>query len=317
MQDFDPELLRKYLTGQTSEAESSQVLQWLEENNLSKEDIQHVLDHPEAIWIFNEIDTPHNWSMVKKKMVVKPRVLSMRSFIRVAASLLIIVAVSGVVYKVYQHINRPFVVSNDGNQIMKVILPDSSVINLNSHSRLTYLASFSRKRTISFEGEALFDIKRDIHSPFVIQTVESEIKVLGTSFCVSTDMKNTSVIVSHGKVAFYSTHQLHDTIYLEKGDKGIYLAQSSSLEKQRNNDLNFLAWEDHHLVFEKTSMDKVIADMEKYFKIKIEVKNPEIYQLNYTSEFANPSLDEVLKEMELVLAIKAEKTGNNILLNLK
>ncbi|HAH24454.1 MAG TPA: hypothetical protein DCL77_12000, partial [Prolixibacteraceae bacterium] len=216
-----------------------------------------------------------------------------------------------------QHINRPFVVSNDGPQVMKVVLPDSSVINLNSHSKLTYFASFSRKRTISFEGEALFEIKRDVHSPFVIKTVESEIKVLGTSFCVSTDLKNTSVIVSHGKVAFYSTLQLHDTLFLEKGDKGIYKAQGSSLEKQRNKDLNFLAWKDHHLVFEKTSMDKVIADLERYFKIKVEVKNPEIYQLSYTSEFTNPTLDEVLREMELVLNIKPEIAGNNILLNLK
>ena len=110
MKDFDPELLRKYITGLASETESILVIKWLEQNNLSPKDIQQVLDHPETIWVFDEVNTPYNWSMVKKKMVAKTRVLSMRFFLRAAASILIIVAVSGIVYQVNQHINRPLVV---------------------------------------------------------------------------------------------------------------------------------------------------------------------------------------------------------------
>lgn len=317
MKDFEPELLRKFLIGQTSEAESILVIQWLKENNLCKEDIEYVLENPEAIWIFDKIDASSNWELVKNKMVAKPTVLWMRNLFRVAASILILVTVVGIGLKVNEYKNRPFVVSNESSEVLKYLLPDSSVVSLNKHSKLTYFRNFLKNRTISFEGEAFFEIKRDIHRPFVIKTVESAIKVLGTSFSVLTDSKNTSVIVASGKVALYATLQRSDTVYLEKGDKGVFKAQYRSLEKQSNKDLNFLAWKTHRLVFEKTPIAKVIADLEKYFLVKVHVKSPEIYKLNYTSQFTNPTLPEVLKEMEIVLNIRSEVSENNILLFLK
>lgn len=317
MHSVNPDLLRKFIARQTNEDESVEVTKWLDENNLSPEDLDYALENPKAIWIFDQIDTANNWEIVKKKTVAKPKVLLMRHFLRVAASILILVAIAGIGFKVMQYANRPLVVSNNSSKVLLFTLPDSSLVSLNKHSKLTYFRNFSKKRNIQFEGEAFFEIKRDIHRPFVVKTAESEIRVLGTSFSVETDLKNTCVIVESGKVALYSTHQLADTILLEKGDKGVFKAQSRSIEKQRNKDLNFLAWKDHRLTFEKTPIANVIADLENYFKIKVNVKSPEIYKLNYTSQFTNPTLSEVLKEMELVLNISFEVTGNNVLLSLK
>ncbi|MGE5456962.1 MAG: FecR family protein [Methanococcaceae archaeon] len=317
MQNVNPELLRKFIAQQTNEEESKKVLQWLKENNLSREDLEYALDNPKSIWIFDEINTSQNWELVKKKMVARPKVLRMRSILRVAASILILIAVAGIGLKVKEHVNRPIIVSNNSDVVLQFTLPDSSLVSLNKHSKLTYLGSFLKNRTINFEGEAFFEIKRDIHRPFIIKTAESNIKVLGTSFSVVTDVKNTSVIVASGKVALYATLQLSDTLYLEKGDKGVFKAQYRSLEKQRNKDLNFLAWKTHRLIFDKTPIIKVIADIEKYFQVKVNVKSPEIYKLNYTSQFTNPTLPEVLKEIEIVLNIRSEVSENNILLYLK
>lgn len=317
MQHVNPELLRKFIDHQTSEEESTIVIQWLEKNNLSQEDLEYTLENPKGIWLFDEIDASHNWENVKKKMVDKPKVVWMRNFFRVAASILILVAVAGIGLKVREFINRPLIVFNDSNKVCQFTLPDSSLVSLNKHSKLIYFRNFTKKRTVSFEGEAFFEIKRDIHRPFVVKTAESEIRVLGTSFSVVTELKNTSVIVASGKVALYSSRQHADTLILEKGDKGLFKAQSFTLEKQKNKDLNYLAWKNHRLIFEKTPLVNVIADLEKYFQVKINVKSPEIYKLNYTSQFTKPSLAEVLTEMELVLNIKSEITGTNVLMNLK
>ena len=317
MQNVNPELLRKFIAHQTSDEESAKVIQWLGENNLSRDDLQYALENPKAIWIFDKIEAPHHWENVKKKMVARPKVLVMRNFLRIAASILILVAVTGIGLKVMEYRNQPLIVSNDSGEVLKFILPDSSLVFLNKHSTLIYSRNFLKKRTIHFEGEAFFEIKRDIHRPFVIQTAESNIKVLGTSFSVLTDLKNTNVIVASGRVALYSTFQPTDTLILEKGDKGVYGAQNRSLEKQKNKDLNYLAWKNHRLIFEKTPLVNVIADLEKYFQVKINVKSPEIYKLNYTSQFTNPTLSEVLKEMELVLNIRSEISEKNVLLSLK
>lgn len=317
MQNLNPELLRKFIARQTNEDESKKVIQWLEENNLSQEDLEYALENPKAIWIFDQLDASKNWEPVKQKIGAKPKVLLMRHFLRVAASILILVAVAGIGIKVKEYVNRPLVVSNNSSEVLLFTLPDSSLVSLNKNSKLTYFRNFSKKRNIQFTGEAFFEIKRDVQRPFVIKTAESEIRVLGTSFSVEADLKNTRVIVASGKVALYSSLLLADTLILEKGDKGVFNAESLSLEKQRNKDLNFLAWKDHHLVFEKTPLANVIADLERYFQIKVNVKSPEIYKLNYTSQFSNPTLSEVLKELELILNISAEVSGKNILLGLK
>lgn len=317
MENINHELLRKFIARQTNDDETKTVLQWLQANNLSLEDLAYALKNPKAVWIFDQIDTPLQWEIVKQKMAAKPKVLLMRTLLRVAASVLILVAVTGIGLKVREYKNHPFTVSNEGSEVLKFILPDSSVVSLNKHSTMIYSPNFLKKRIIHFEGEAFFEIKRNVHHPFVIQTAESEVKVLGTSFSVITELKSTNVIVASGKVALYAAQQSLDTLFLEKGDKGVYQAQNRSLEKQKNKDLNYLAWKSHRLIFEKTPLANVITDLEKYFKVKINVKSPKIYQFIYTSEFINPTLAEVLKELELVLEIKSEVSENNILFYLK
>ncbi|MGE5394848.1 MAG: FecR family protein [Candidatus Saccharibacteria bacterium] len=317
MENINPELLRKFIAHQTNDEESVKVIQWLEANNLSLDDLKYALKNPKNIWIFDQIDAPRKWEVVKEKITARSKVISMRTFLRAAASILILVALAGIGFKVNEYKNRQLVVFNESSEVLKYILPDSSEVSLNKHSKLTYFGSFLKKRTINFEGEAFFEIKRDVNRPFVIQTAESNIKVLGTSFSVATDLNNTSVIVASGRVALFSSIQSSDTVFLEKGDMGVFKAISRSVEKKKNKDLNYLAWKTHRLVFDKTPIANVIADLERYFQVKVKIKSPEIYKLNYTSQFTNPTLAEVLKEMEIVLNIRSEVSGNNILWSLK
>lgn len=69
-------------------------------------------------------------------------------------------------------------------ETLAVILPDGSEVQLNSNSTLRYARSFGEDiRDVSLEGEAFFEVERsDI--PFVIETFNSQVKVLGTSFNV-------------------------------------------------------------------------------------------------------------------------------------
>lgn len=69
-------------------------------------------------------------------------------------------------------------------ETLAVTLPDGSEVQLNSNSTLRYARSFGTNlRTVSLEGEAFFDVQRS-EIPFVIETFNSHVKVLGTSFNV-------------------------------------------------------------------------------------------------------------------------------------
>lgn len=317
MNDFYIELLRKYLINHTSEIESRIVEKWLQENNISKEDIDYALNDPDRIWVFDEINPVEHWVGVQKAIATHKKSVRISFLWRAAASILVILALSGValIYNNYQ--NRPQIVFNNGSQVIKYILPDSSIVSLNAHSKLTFKNNFMRKRQVTFDGLAFFKVKRNPDKPFVIKTSVSEIKVLGTSFSVSTKGKDAEVIVLSGKVAFYSSQEHSDTVYLEKGERGLFVAQTGRLEEQINYDQNFLSWENHKLTFDKSPLADVIRDLERLYKVKFIIKSTDIYKLNYTSEFLDAPLNEVLKEIELVLNIESEINGNTITLTLK
>ncbi|RYY93322.1 MAG: hypothetical protein EOO11_19915, partial [Chitinophagaceae bacterium] len=67
----------------------------------------------------------------------------------------------------------------------RVLLPDSTVVWLNAGSRLTYTEGFgvSHRRT-ELTGEAFFDVTHNASLPFIIQTRDVRIRVLGTAFNV-------------------------------------------------------------------------------------------------------------------------------------
>lgn len=64
----------------------------------------------------------------------------------------------------------------------KVILPDSSVVCLNSGSVLKYDPAFLRKksREVYLIGEGYFEVQKNPEKPFIVHADDINVKVLGT-----------------------------------------------------------------------------------------------------------------------------------------
>lgn len=84
-----------------------------------------------------------------------------------------------------------------------LILADNSHVYLNSSSSITYPSSFTEKeRTVSLDGEAYFHVTQNLNRPFIVRANETQIKVLGTSFNVATNLIKGRVLTTlqHGSV---------------------------------------------------------------------------------------------------------------------
>lgn len=86
------------------------------------------------------------------------------------------------------------------------ILPDSSVVTLFPNSTLSYLPEKfnENKREVDMTGRICFDVRRNLHAPFIVSGKYAKIEVLGTQFEVNenNDDSATEVYVSSGKVLF-------------------------------------------------------------------------------------------------------------------
>jgi ferric-dicitrate binding protein FerR (iron transport regulator) len=193
---------------------------------------------------------------------------------------------------------------------MEVKLADGSSIYLNAKAALSYAENFDQQRTVQLTGEAFFDVKRDEHHPFKILVEKCAVEVLGTSFLITPDSMGLDVIVKTGRVQFTSPQ--NQNVLLEPGEIGTYRNTGLELSEGLNNDPNRFAWQTKTLVFENTPFDKVIGDVEKFFKVKIEVAGDKSAVPAYTSIFRNPELKDVLEEMKLVMPIAYALNNNTV-----
>lgn len=82
--------------------------------------------------------------------------------------------------------------------ITSVVLPDSSIVYLNSESSLSYPLVFDGKtREVHLIGEAYFEVAKDPLRRFIVSTAhQTQIEVLGTHFNVEAYEKDEKVIAT-------------------------------------------------------------------------------------------------------------------------
>ena len=223
-----------------------------------------------------------------------------------------------------------FQLTSDKKEIMKsiasgsaisspVALSDGSHIVLNSGSEVKFPEKFgSDGREVYFWGEAFFEIASDPTRPFVIETGDARIKVLGTSFNVKAYPGTgiTEVVVNTGTVLFYhvdNNEKILGQVILHKGDKGVYNSNTCKLSKMLNDDPNYISWETGKLVFSETSLDKVMEVVGKKYGVNFQIDTAELSSLKLTATFDNESLDSVLEVLSLVHKLQFTHNGNDYL----
>lgn len=122
---------------------------------------------------------------------------------------------------------------NTEQSTLVTTLEDGSIVYLGGETSLRYPEHFSMdKREVSLQGNALFDVTGNRERPFLIETEEVRIEVLGTAFHVKSDAgspfelsvqrgkvkvalknKNQEMYVNAGEAVTLETHQLRLTDY--------------------------------------------------------------------------------------------------------
>ena len=153
-----------------------------------------------------------------------------------------------------------------------VLLADGTQVILNKGAELQYPADLDEQatRTVALSGEAYFEVAPDAAHPFIIETSETTVEVLGTAFNLRAvpGESFTEVEVKEGKVAFRDK-AAGESIILTANEYGRYTHQEGFAKEDAPN-LNRLAWHTDQLVFSDTPLRKVIPMLERYYGIEIQ-----------------------------------------------
>ncbi len=322
------ELLAKYLNHEITEDEKTELFAWVD-RSASNKDLFYRSTH---LWHLTgsvktdfQPDVEGAWQRFKTKRaeaqpqpaVTKPltqpaaraatgRVVPMYRW-RVAAAVVVLV---GAAWLAVAYLNRPAapLTLTAGNAKKVFLLPDSSRVTLNQFSSLTYAPDLAgRERTVTLRGEGFFEVKRNPQKPFVVLTSNARTQVLGTSFTVRTDSLSgtTEVQVVTGKVAFATVGEegTGKRVVLTPGFRAV-AGKTDSLVKSKIADPNFRAWQTGRLEFDNTPLEQVVASLEAYFGVNIQVQNKKLLGCRFTGTFEQPQLKDVLEVLAVSMQVR-------------
>ncbi len=331
---IDENLLVKYLAGETTDEESSQIKVWLkdEKNRKEFEALSLVWDQAGEITPLPEVDVDAAWDKVKSRISVPEKEAVVRDisggkamdkssinwFLRVAA---VIIPLAVAVLGVWEYTNRevPWITMESGNNRIERALPDGSLVTLSKNSVFRYPSKFKKgHRDVELNGEAFFEVARDLQHPFIVHTQKAEVRVLGTSFNVNAfDGNNAAeVIVESGKVAFYlSERKDRDYVELERGDKAILDKQANIITNSEASEIDYYSRKSKTLIFERTEMSKVIEVLNSIFRTDIKLANQEIANCRLTATFRNQDVASILDVIADTFGLQVNKKGKDVQLD--
>lgn len=223
----------------------------------------------------------------------------------------------------------------------RIVLPDGSIVNLNSGSLLKYRSDFVNERKVYIEGEAFFDVQKDTRHPFLVQTSNITIRVLGTVFNVKSypEEKTIETTLVSGSVQILaksgnSRDEYKTLTVLKPNQKAIFYKNSMETEKEstdQKTEINkkaretiqvqkeiktelYTAWKDNNLVFDNEQFGKLVPKLERWFNIEIENNFPELNDSRLTGKFDTETVEQALEALRIITPFNYTIEKNKIII---
>lgn len=206
----------------------------------------------------------------------------------------------------------------EAGKVLKVSLPDSSTVWLNSGSEISFNQGFNNQeiRTVKLKGEAYFEVTHDENHPFVVRSGKLVTTVYGTSFSIRAyeNENKTSVAVNSGKVGVSGVDHQHKnfSVMLLPNDKLSYSNQEGRFLKSVIINKDVDAWIEGNLIFEQTPISEVFETLSRKYNVKIQGESKSYAGCKLTARFSNQPIQTVLKALRLSLNIQSKQVGETI-----
>lgn len=303
-------LLPHYCEGLSTEEERRRVEDWMresEENRRVVKQMQMLYLAADSVNVMGKVNTEKALAKIKGKRIVKRKVTWWEWTQRIAAVLflpLLIAYLAGYPSEKTEVVRMLEARTNPG-MTTSVVLPDSTVVYLNSESSLRYPSTFegSGQRKVELKGEAYFEVTKNREKHFIVATAhQSQIEVLGTSFNVEAyeDMPNVSTTLIEGKVNFsFQSGNKKKQFELKPGEKIVYDSADGIAQLYETSGETETSWKDGKIIFNNTLLKDALHVLEKRYNVEFALKNTHLDDNAFTGTFTDQRLERILEYFTL------------------
>ncbi|HHV85979.1 MAG TPA: FecR family protein [Petrimonas sp.] len=324
MHILDKKTIEKVISGTSTKENAREVADWFSSSVEGQQYLSDMLDkdaflmeeEPED---FQNTISPYRSDVLLSKInrqIVRKKTI--RLALSVAAVLLPLILITGFMvqlsnrYDLFGNSRYSEIYVPKGEK-MQILFQDGSRAYLNSDTRLRYPEKFALlNREIFLEGEAYFQVASNKKRPFIVNTGETSVKVLGTSFNVNAykDNKEIRVVLDEGEILFAARNNEYR---LNPGQKFIYNTDNKQLYlvNVRNSGEESL-WKSNYIRLNDTPLRETLEILDRKFNIPFKVIDNKAlaYSFNLLSE--DKSLNYILSELEKIAPVKFVEVNDTI-----
>lgn len=207
----------------------------------------------------------------------------------------------------------------------KLVLPDSSVVWLNSDTRIEYPDTFdSLVRTVSLSGEAYFSVVKNPDRPMIVHTSKGfSLQVLGTEFNIKAydnDDKALATLYSGeinllremGNKIVTTSVSPFQTVVIRTNvpDRNV-----TKVMKERPQD--DAAWKDGIIIFDSSPVSEVVKILERWHGVRFVIRDKEVLNYRITATFHSESIVQIMDLIQLTSLVNYKIDNRTVTLQKK
>jgi transmembrane sensor len=205
-------------------------------------------------------------------------------------------------------------------QIRNVVLPDGSVVGLNTQTELEWIGSPRNRRVRLIRGEAYFQVVHDPSRPFRILLAHSQVQVLGTRFDVY-QMSDGDVRVS----------VISGTVGIEGMENGAGSPAAWSRRLTANQQIEYspegliayvhsvaapkvIRWRQGMLETQGEPLSALVRDLSRYTTERIVIADPRAAAERVGGAFSIRNIDDTLDRLSRIAPVTVTREDGEIVL---
>ncbi|WP_335967271.1 FecR domain-containing protein [Galbibacter sp. PAP.153] len=199
----------------------------------------------------------------------------------------------------------------------KVELSDGTVVHMNAGSTLEYPFQFikNNQRQVVLEGEAYFEVSKDVNRPFIVNTGHMNIRVLGTKFIANSYKEDAEArtILLEGSVAVFKedeTYQPDSSPILSPGQMAVLNKKDNQITREDVDTNIYTDWLDGKLIFSHKPFPQILKRLERHFNCSFDNRNKKLAKQIFTASFEGESLEEILHAFQKNFSFEYSKINN-------
>lgn len=224
-----------------------------------------------------------------------------RAWIRAAAAIIVLLGL-GAVFNATLPVTREAA----AGESFAFFLPDHSEVLLNAGSEARFKKwNWDNSRVVALKGEAFFKVAKG--KKFEIQTSLGTVAVLGTHFNVKVREGRLDVTCYEGRVQVSTD----GGVKILTAGEAVAFADHQLMDLEQTREAT-PSWMNNRLQFERETLARIIAELERQYKVSIELQGSQT-QL-FTGTLPRQNLDGALNVIGTTYHLDVIKKGDRIIL---